>query len=135
MSVMLLDETKAGNLIEGIKQFSQMWNCSRFMNHTDTGRLYTEDIQKFVRKLYQANLNTWNEKYNENDIMLDILPATGKPMNKYQTLKTLECLHYNIEVEYTPTAAKLIEQLEIMISEIKNNIIEEQEEYKIAVWG
>lgn len=135
MSVMLIDETKAGNLIEGIRQFTQMWSCSRFMTHTDTGRLYHEPLQKFVRKLFQANLNTWNCKYNECDTMPDILPSTGEPLNKYQTLKTLQALHYNIEEEYTPTAKKLIEQLQIMIDEIMYILVTEQEEYKTAVWG
>lgn len=135
MSVMLIDETKSGNLIEGIRQFTQMWNCCNFMIHTDTGRLYQEPLQKFVRQLYQANLNTWNRKYNEVDTIPDILQATGEPLNKYQTLKTLQALRYNIEEEYMPTVKKLLEQLQVMIDEIMYILVTEQEEYKNAEWG
>ena len=135
MSVMLIDYSKAGNLIEGICQFKQMWNCGTFLNHTNEGKLYHNGVKKFVRKLYQANFNTYNSKYNEDADLPDISTATGKPFNKYQTLKTLQALHYNIEEEFTPTAKKLLEQLKIMIDEITYILVTEQDEYKNAVWG
>ncbi len=132
---MLLNQKRAGSLIQGVRQFNQMWNCCRFMEHTNTGQLYTEDLQKFFRKAYQANVNTWNRKYKEDDQMLDILPATGEPMNKYQVLKTLQCLHYNIEAEYVPESKELISQLQTMINEIMYNIVTESEDYQEASWG
>jgi len=132
---MLLDETRAGSLIEGICKMNQMWNTSKFINSTNEGKLYHAGVKKFVRKLYQANLTTWNNRYNESDKMLDIFPATGKPFNEYQTLKTLQALHYNIEVEYAPTAKKLLEQVEIMIDEITNNIVINLGGYAVAQWG
>lgn len=135
MSVMLLDIKKSGNLIEGICQFSQMWNSGNFLDHTDTGKLYHNDVSKFVRKLYHANISTYNNRYEEDAQTFDIITVTGKPMGKYQVLKTLQCLHYNIEEEYFPLGKKLLEQLQIMINEIIYNLVTEQEEYKNAVWG
>jgi len=135
MSVMLLDETKAGNLIQGICQMNQMWDCGNFLDHTNKGELNHNAISKFVRKLYQANLTTWNKKYEEKDTILDIIPTTGTPFSKYQTLKTLQCLHYNIELEYIPTAKKLLDQVEIMTREIMGNIVESLKEYDTADWG
>jgi hypothetical protein len=135
MSVMLIDHEQAGNLINGIGQFRQLWGCCNFMGHTDIGQLHSEPLQKFIRKVYQANQDTWNKRYEESDMIPDILPATGEPMNKYQTLKTLEALHYNIELEYVPEFTVIYKQLEIMINDIKDNIIEALPEYEAAKWG
>jgi len=135
MSVMLLDETKAGSLTEGICQFNQMWNSGRFIDHSNEGKLCYNAVQKFVRELYQANLNTWNKKYNQNDTILDILPATGERMNKYQTLKSLQCLHYNIETEYVPEAKKIFDEVKVMVDEIAYILVTDQEQYKEAEWG
>ena len=135
MSVMLVDETKAGSLIEGICNISGMWRACRIMEHTDTGKLYNKPVKKFVRDLYHANLATYNHKYNECESILDIFPATGFPMNRHQTLKTLQCLHYNIELEYFPTGKKLLETVESMINDIKDSIIESSKEYQKAIWG
>ena len=135
MSVMLLDETRAGSLIEGLCKMNQMWNTGTFIECTNEGKLYHDGVKKFIRKLYQANLATWNRKYDESDTILDILPSTGAPFTQHQTLKTLQCLHYNIEEEYVPTAKKLLEQAGIMINEIKSNIITKMPEYDTAEWG
>ena len=135
MSVMLADIGKSGNLIEGIRQFTQMWKCGEFLDHTETGKLYHDGVSKFIRKLYHANISTYNNRYNETGQIFDIITVTGEPMNKYQVLKTLQCLHYNIEEEYFPSGKKLLEQLQIMINEIIYNLVTEQEEYKNAVWG
>lgn len=135
MSVMLIDVDKAGQLIAGIRQFNQMFNTMSFIEGTDTGILNDEPLRKFIRKLYQANNETYNGRYNEDSFIIDILPATGKAFNKYQTLKTLQALHYNIETEYVPAATKLIEQLQTMIDEIKDRIIGESEGYQAAKWG
>lgn len=135
MSVMLVDIKKSGNLIEGICQFSQMWNSGNFLDHTDTGKLYHDAVSKFIRKVYHANIATYNSRYNEDEAILDIINVTGEPMGKYQVLKTLQCLHYNIEEEYFPLGKKLLENLKIMIDEIMHNLVAEQEDYKNAVWG
>lgn len=135
MSVMLVDIEKSGNLIEGICQFTQMWNSGRFLDHTDTGKLYHDSVSKFIRKVYHANISTYNNRYEEDAQMFDIIAVTGEPMGKYQVLKTLQCLHYNIETEFFPSGKKLLEQLQIMINEIIYNLVTEQEEYKNAVWG
>jgi hypothetical protein len=132
---MLLNHEKVGNLIQGICQFSQMWNCGRFLDCTDTGKLLNAGVQKFVHALYQANLQTWNKKYNEADMIPDILPSAGHPFNKYQTLKTLQCLHYNIELEYVPEAKKVVEQLETMIREIMYILVTDTDEYRNAYWN
>lgn len=135
MSVMLVDIEKSGSLIEGICQFAQMWNSGRFLDHTNTGKLYHDSVSKFIRKVYHANISTYNSKYEEDAQIFDIIKVTGEPMGKYQVLKTLQCLHYNIEEEYFPSGKKLLEQLQIMINEIIYNLVTEQEEYKNAVWG
>jgi len=132
---MLLDHERVGNLIEGICQLSHMWNCRSFLDGTNSGKLFSSDVTKFVRKLYQANLDTWNKRYEESDTIPNILRATGEPFDKYQTLKTLQCLHYNIELEYVPAAKKLVDQLDIMINEITNIIVNDMPEYKTAEWG
>ena len=135
MSVMLVDIEKSGSLIEGICQFTQMWKCGEFLDHTETGKLYHNDVSKFVRKLYHANISTYNSKYEEDAQIFDIIKVTGEPMGKYQVLKTLQCLHYNIEEEYFPLGKKLLENLKIMIDEIMYNLVASQPEYENAIWG
>lgn len=135
MSVMLIDANRSGNLIQGICQFSQMWSCGSFFNLSRTGKPFEDDVKRFVKKLIQANLSTYNQKYEEDTIIPDIILSKGKPMGKHQTLKTLQFLHYNIELEYSPGSSELVKQLETMIEEIKNIIIGEIKEYKEAVWG
>ena len=110
------------------------------------GGLTEGQIANHVKMWADLNAESYNIRYKEpkDEIPYSTflnLRHSGKTINTYQMLKTLECICYNIEVDTIETVRKLTVQesaamvvLNRAIEEIKSAIINEIKEYKDAQW-
>jgi hypothetical protein len=134
---MLTNTEKLEEIANGICGFHGLWNSCENFDHTNTGVLLPSEVEKFLKDLYKYNYQSFNNRYKENE--KPIYNNNNKKANKYQTLKSLQCLKYNIEIEYIDNAEKLnckkrLEELDVLIKDIMYKIIEAAEEYQRAEW-
>lgn len=134
MSVMLINYNEAGNLIKGITELNQMWDCD-FLNVDTFGQPNEVSTKLFILKLFRANLATFNRKYMEDQTMPDIIKITGEPMTPHQVVKKLQALHYNIELEYAPEMHNELKRVQTLINSLIHWIVMGSEEYKAASWS
>jgi hypothetical protein len=110
------------------------------------GGLTEGQIASYVRIWANLNNQSYLIRYKEpkDEVPYSTflnLRYSGKTINTYQMLKTLECICYNIEVDTIKTVGMLtvhesaaMDVLNRAIDEIKSVIINEIKEYKDAQW-
>ena len=137
MSIMLTNTEKLEEIVNGICDLKGLWRSCENFNHTNEGVILPTEAEAFLRDLYRYNYQCFNNRYAENE--KPIFRNSNKKANKCQVLKSLQCLRYNIEIEYIEESEKnnckkRLEELDVLISDVMYKIIEESEEYKNAEW-
>lgn len=96
-------------------------------------------LQDFLIRLVRLNYISYCYRYRETNwnskkyaCLLNF--NRGKLTNDFQLLKSLECIHYNIEGEKVEKR-KETKQLEKLINLLKSLIIHKNEKYQNAYWG
>lgn len=97
-----------------------------------------EDFNRLYREFFIMNRNAVVQRYNEKEdsdyIKLpDNVNWDNMSLNKFQCLKSMECLHYQCSEGNVPET-KLYKFLSELIELWKNYIIEELPEYEKAQW-
>ena len=110
------------------------------------GGLTEGQIANHVKMWADLNAESYNIRYKQGEDKVPYstflnLRFSGKSINTYQMLKTLECICYNIEVDTIRTVRELnFQEVSVLgvlsraIDEIKSAIINEIKEYKDAQW-
>lgn len=131
MSIMILQpstiEKLSNNNLESIKIASGNANFQY------------EDYKKLLQRLYDLNIRSWNERYpNEDKEKFYGLNFDNdrKFKNDCSIVETLQCLNYNIDIEEKSCQDnKAIEILRNYIEIMRNNIINNLDDYKNSGWG
>lgn len=132
MSTMMLSV----KLFETIAYNAKFFQYNKEVNESYCSTLSMDDdsIEKWVLDLCKLNERSYCKRYKEKEEKLYKFLDFKKPQKRtdiYQFLKYLHCLSYNID-GFKKTKSVLI--LRRAIEEIKYNIINEIESYKIAEW-
>jgi len=100
------------------------------------------DISKEAKRLILSwlNLNQWsyNKRYPDEQDNINLCgmyreDVTHKPLTAIQTLKYLQCVRYNIEIE-PDLFKKDLRLLNECIIDLQGSIIGNMEEYKKSTW-
>ena len=97
-----------------------------------------EDFDRLAIELYKMNREAVKQRYDENEDSDYIeIPKTfnwdNDKLNKYQCLKSMQCLHYQCSEGNIP-ATKLYQFLDELIEAWMSFIIKEIPEYANAEW-
>lgn len=128
-----------------LKTIEKLGNSSLLIKKITYEDINLERWENLLRESYNLNIKSWNLRY-PNDIITEANQAVfyepdfnkkEKFNNDCEVLKALQCLYYNIELE---TEKNFQEQLTLqllddIIDKLKNHIISNLEEYKVANWG
>ncbi|MHA1304853.1 MAG: hypothetical protein ACTSPI_14240 [Candidatus Heimdallarchaeaceae archaeon] len=130
----LLDSSKIDCLAENICIIEDMWDTAIHFECDNDGRLSKYEIKQFLKKLYRYN----RIEYHKND--------TGKVLNVFNTnvpydsklckvevLKALETILINMNLQYADMDD--IDLLKVLISDLRENIVENMQEYQRMVWN
>jgi hypothetical protein len=157
MSVFILDYKKKDNLARSISLIDCLWLRVSIFDTNTSGNLALYDLKIFLQELYKMNQYTYCKKYREVMEFKDEY-IEQEIYTKPQALKTLQCLHYNIEVEYLKdyvisdkfiknfkypkieyhieiNVEFIITVLESLIAGVSSVIINDLTAYRVAEWG
>ena len=94
-----------------------------------------DTLKEFVDKLRQANIQAWNERYEEDEPPVSLLDFTGAVMPYGSTVQMLQSLHglrYNMDGQDVDECAK---QLNKVIDQLQYEIISRLPEWeKASTW-
>lgn len=108
---------------------------------------YERDCQKIVQGWSNLVIKSHHYKYTPNEMLLNEyfelvkVDKKASPINTYQFLKFLTCIHFQIEIKTIGTDRMTLEEtiayqfLEKLIDDIKNTIIKSLPEYQKAEWS
>ena len=101
----------------------------------------TEDLTKLGQKLLLMNLKALNQCYgdkltkeNKDYALMYIYVDVAARLNKYQALKSMQCLSYQCSEGNVPKM-KLYKWLNDQINILESNIIDSIPEYQKAEWN
>jgi hypothetical protein len=108
---------------------------SHFKNCPDI----SEEAERLIKSWLSLNQESYNRRYpkERDDINLCGMyypTFTHKPLTSVQTLKYLQCVSYNIEIE-PELLKKDIDLLKNCILDLLQAIVSNSEEYKKATWS
>ena len=95
-----------------------------------------DDFYKLARKLFLLNQHALIQRYGKtfpNYFDIPIFSWNNKPVNKFQFLKSVECLIYQCS-EGNTINKKLFKWLTKLEQSLRGCIIEDIEDYKKAKW-
>jgi hypothetical protein len=116
-------------------------------HHMCSAPKYYDETLPVVYGLYEANLQSYNERYNEqnepvfsfDEFTQAVRKHTAQYANIYEFLKALHCISYQIEVEAakckTIPSRRGVEFLERLISGVESFLVREDTRYKDAHWA
>jgi len=145
MSVFIIEPKTIENICRTLESGDYFTNGSKNMlySYLEYGYFFPDEngndtnrIRSLLKKLYEINIISWNERYNENEpLETNIIDFNkGKPTNIYQLLKSLECLRYQIEGEILEQDSR-VQDLDRLIEQITSKIINNLPEYENAKWN
>lgn len=132
--------------------FEKISNSNHMISKACYGKtIYFDEFLEVVNTWQRLNIRSYNIRYpediitsEEEEIFYKIDSRSKEKFNNiYELLKSLQCLRYNIDfyLEDKNDIEKIshkeeasIQELESYIRKIKDYIIFENEEYKIAAW-
>jgi len=92
-----------------------------------------KELKKFGQLLVDLNRESVNQRYNEKEKPFKFVFSDVKCLSIFQFLKSVECLTYQ-SCEGNCDKTELYKFLEEIENHLRNDIIQEIEEYKEAKW-
>ena len=99
----------------------------------DEDKDLNEELRKFGQLLADLNQNSVNQRYNTTDEAFKFKFSDVESLSIFQYLKSLECFLYQ-SCEGNCEEDKLYKFLRKLVNTLKDEIINEIDEYKKAKW-
>lgn len=133
MSTLIVDPGKFNPLVNSISSQNMLFLNSDFLYGDSLGTPDKNRVRQIVAALFDANVKSYNSRYNTRFLFIDNEAEKTKTLNIYETVKTLQCLLYNIDqvfIEY-----RLIKDTEKLIDELVYIHFMNSDDYQDASWG
>lgn len=128
-----------------LKTIEKLGNSILLIKKITYDKMDLERWENLLKSAYGLNIKSWNLRYT-NDVIDEADEIFYEPNfknnkekfnNDCEVLKALQCLRYNIELEKEQSfqEQQTIKNLDEILDKLKNHIISNLEDYKIASWG
>jgi hypothetical protein len=141
MSVILFDAEKFSRIEQSLdcrEREHNFYYCMRSENRPsfdEATRNYRQLIHEFCAELHAANVDCWNQQYNESELIKPLTPCGYvKPYTPVELYKALQSVAYNLVCNdgSRPAFDGLVKTLDALIESVANQIITALPEYDRA---
>jgi hypothetical protein len=140
---MILEPETMQGIQSGLERVSCQKTCDEWysstMYHYVLNKDLSKEISRLIKSWYFMNIKCYSEMYNEKYTDYSaFIKNSFKEISVCQFLKSLHCLHYNIETCYLKMTDQMKTDLKLLndlIDEITSGIINSLEDYKNATWN
>lgn len=129
----LLDSSRIDCLAENINLIEDLWDAAIFFKCDNYGRLDFQEIKEFLKRLYKYNRLAHHKATSEK--VLNVFSTNAyydKKLCKIEVLKALETILANLDLKYSKMED--VDLLKVLISDLRENIVENMKEYQRMVW-
>lgn len=129
MSTMLIDDEKFRRVYRSLCLVDTGGGCLAGALHFPAAEEQDIDahLRSFVQALRTANINAYNERYDENQPSRILCLTEGTPYTPIDLIKALRCIRYNIDDQNVKGCRK---RLEWLVNYLMEKYILELSEYQ-----
>lgn len=129
-----------------LKTIEKLGNSVLLIKKITYDKMDLERWENILKSAYSLNIKSWNLRYPSDIISIEDKAVFYEPNfksnkekfnNDCEVLKALQCLRYNIEIEkeQSQQEQQTLKNLDDILDKLKNHIISNLDDYKIASWG